>query len=351
MLPPGEQRQALAEVAPALGRLFDVPASRVVVQPNRGSGADLLVRVSGHAFLVEVLASSEPGPVNAHAQGVLAAARERRSKVTPLLAVPFMKEAGRRACAAVGVGWFDLSGNAHLVAPGLRVIIDGQPNRFHKRGRPASVFAPKSSRVVRCLLTEPGRARTQREIARAAGMTEGFVSRIAARLIQQDYVVRDPRGALRVKDAGLLLDAWRDEYLFDRHQVIRGHVAARTGDALARMVGDRLAAASAEHAATGLAAAWQMTHFASFRVATFFIAVEPTQSLKAALDFREDARGANLWLVVPNDAGVFYGSEDRDGLRCVHPVQAYLDLKGHPERAAEAADRLRTELLRWKRNA
>jgi hypothetical protein len=29
----------------------------------------------------------------------------------------------------------------------------------------------------------------------------------------------------------------------------------------------------------------------------------------------------------------------------VHPVQAYVDLKAHPERATEAAELLRSELL------
>ncbi len=65
------------------------------------------------------------------------------------------------------------------------------------------------------------------------------------------------------------------------------------------------------------------------------------------LGFREDERGANVWLVVPNDAGVFQGASDHDGVRCVHPVQAYLDLKQHPERANEAAEQLRAELIRW----
>ncbi|MFZ9886129.1 MAG: hypothetical protein ACO3JL_01400 [Myxococcota bacterium] len=35
----------------------------------------------------------------------------------------------------------------------------------------------------------------------------------------------------------------------------------------------------------------------------------------------------------------------------MHPVQAYVDLKSHPERAAEAAERLRGDLLaRWRRD-
>jgi len=57
-----------------------------------------------------------------------------------------------------------------------------------------------------------------------------------------------------------------------------------------------------------------------------------------------------LWLVVPNDTGVFQGAVEKDGIRCVHPAQVYVDLKDHPERAAEAADRLRAELLTWRRD-
>jgi len=53
----------------------------------------------------------------------------------------------------------------------------------------------------------------------------------------------------------------------------------------------------------------------------------------------------NARLVVPNDHGVFEGAADFGGIRCVHPVQIYVDLKGHPERSAEAAEDLRARLL------
>ena len=67
--------------------------------------------------------------------------------------------------------------------------------------------------------------------------------------------------------------------------------------------------------------------------------------VKSDLGFREEPRGANTWLVTPNDEGVFDGAEVVNGIRCVHPVQAYLDLKSHPERATEAAEELRKRLL------
>lgn len=342
---PAEKR-IFAEVPAALASLLDVPRREVDIQA--GTEADLLVRAAGHTFVVEVLSTASPGVLAAHASQVTKLARQQRRKAVPLLVVPFMGGAGRRICEDASVSWFDLSGNAHIVAPGLRIIVEGRPNRFRGPGRPASIFAPKSARVVRWLLENQDHALTQREIARATDMTEGFVSRIVSRLVQESYVAREPNGALRVRDPALLLDAWRDEYRFDKHVLLQGHVAARSGDALARFVGDTLAENSVEHAATGLAAAWQMTHFAAFRIATFFLAEFPSEKLQDKLGFREGVRGANLWLVLPNDAGVFHGAETRDGLRCVHPVQAYVDLKAHPERATEAAERLRSELLNWR---
>lgn len=159
--------------------------------------------------------------------------------------------------------------------------------------------------------------------------------------------MRNDSGGLVLAKPDLLLDAWRDEYQFSNHTIIQGHVAARAGDALAKAVDEALRDTNTVHAATGLAAAWQLTRFAGFRLATFYLSREPDEQVRHRLGFREDTRGANLWFVVPNDEGVFHGANDVRGMPCVHPVQVYLDLGGHPERAPEAAERIRAEQLRW----
>ena len=69
------------------------------------------------------------------------------------------------------------------------------------------------------------------------------------------------------------------------------------------------------------------------------------------MGFHEVERGENVWLVVPNDEGVFHGAAERESVRCVHPVQVYMDLKSHPERSAEAAQQLRQALLSKERHA
>lgn len=333
-------------VREALAAAFAACEELVEVRPG-SEGADLVVSVAERTFAVVVISAGSAAQVAKRAGSAADAAKQLGKRALPLVAAPFMSEAGKRACERAGVAWFDFSGNANIIAPGLRIIIDGRPNRFRRRGRPASVFAPKSARVARWLLMHPGEAISQRELAHAIGISEGFVSRIVGRLRDEHYVVRDAKGALRVADPQVLLDAWQEQYDFSRHTIIQGHVAARSGDALARFVSDTLHANELEYAATGLAAAWQLTHFAAFRIATFFVEAEPSAALHAKLGFRNEPRGANLWFVVPNDVGVFQGAGDQDGLRCVHPVQVYLDLKGHPERSAEAAGHLRSTLLGW----
>ena len=47
--------------------------------------------------------------------------------------------------------------------------------------------------------------------------------------------------------------------------------------------------------------------------------------------FFRGKRSANLWLVLPDDEGVFHGSQEQNGVRYVSAVQTYLDLKGQPE--------------------
>jgi hypothetical protein len=342
-------QKAMQQIVGRLAELVDVDRDEVrLVSDRRAPGADGIVKAGPFTFVVEWKGSGTAAPVSAAVEQVRGYARQLDKKVIPLVAVPFMGEAGRERCAWEDVAWMDLSGNARISAPGLRILVEGKPSRYKRRGRPSTAFAPKSSRIARWLLLHPSRPLTQRELARSTGTDEGHISKIVGRLEDDNLVVRDDSGAVKPRDPDLLLDAWREAYDFSKHQIIRGHVAARTGDALLRQLAGALEQASAPYAATGLAAAWLLDRFAGFRTVTLYLAQEPSPELLAALSFREDARGANVWLVIPNDEGVFHGAAIQDGIRCVHPIQAYLDLHAHPERADEAAQKLRAGHLSWK---
>ena len=344
-------QQLEQEVPKRLAELLAVPLSRVRVerQPAAGRGkpgqADLLVSVGNLSFVVECKTSSQAASVALAARSVKGFVEQFKKRSVPLVAVPYMGEVGRRLCEEAEVGWLDLSGNAHLVAPGLRVNIEGKPNRFKRPGRPRTLFAPKSSRIARRLLIEPARAFSQRELARSSGLDEGFTSRIVRQLEAQHLVSRAAAGAVKLADFSAMLDAWREAYDFSKHHIVRGHIAARSGEEVLRQLAMHLKQTKIAHAATGLAGAWLLDAFAGFRLVVFYVAQIPSAEAQQAAGFHEESRGENVWLVVPNDEGVFDGAAERQGVRCVHPVQAYLDLKDHPERSAEAAQQLRRKLL------
>ncbi|MCK9524005.1 MAG: type IV toxin-antitoxin system AbiEi family antitoxin [Proteobacteria bacterium] len=329
----------------AMATVLGINPTELSELSDKPLGADFAIAALGQTFVAKYSKSTSAALIADAAKKVRGLAQQHSPRTLPLLVVPFMGDVGRRLCDEMNVGWLDLSGNARIFAPGIRILVDGHPNRFRPVGRPHNTFAPKSARVARWLLTQPNQSFTQRQIARATDMTEGYVSRIVTRLEREGYLARDGKGAVRPKDPALLLDAWRDAYQFSKHTLLQGHVAARSGDALLRLVADTLSVQGIDYAATGLAAAWVMTHFAAFRIATFYLSAAPPSALLTQLGFREDPRGANLWFVVPNDAGVFQGASDEDGIRCVHPVQVYIDLKAHPERASEAAEQLRAQRL------
>ena len=91
------------------------------------------------------------------------------------------------------------------------------------------------------------------------------------------------------------------------------------------------------HAATGLAAAWLYAHFTTFRTLVVYVDCPSPDKILAPIGFQTGERGANLWLVTPNDDSVLEGAEYREGVRCTSAVQTYLDLKDAGERSEEAS--------------
>jgi DNA-binding transcriptional regulator YhcF (GntR family) len=345
--------QLLDEQVPKrLAELLAVPPSRVKVQRQpaagrgKSAGVDMLVSAGKLLFAVECKASGQAASVAIAARSARESAELFGKKCIPLIAVPYMGEVGRRLSEEARVCWLDLSGNAHLVGPGLRVNIEGKPNLFKRPGRPRSVFAPKSARIARWLLMQPERALTQRELAKAVGLDEGFTSRIVRQLEEQRLVTREAGGAVKVADYDAMLDALREAYDFSKHHIVRGHIAARSSDEVVRSLANQFKQDKLEYAATGLAAAWLLNQFAGFRLAVVYVKQMPSDEILQHIGFHEEARGENVWLIVPNDEGVFQGVAEQEGIFCAHPVQVYLDLQNHPERSTEAAEQLRQKLLR-----
>ena len=351
MIPPTE-KQAQNLIRDLIAELLSVDPKTVKVRHiGETSSVDFSISSSQFEFIVEFKRSAAAGMVANAISGLNEYRLNSRDKFHTLIVVPYMGEVGRKLCDAASVSWMDLCGNAKITAPGLRVWIEGRPNQFIDRGRPPNVFSPKSSRISRQLLTDPLRFYTQAELSKLTNLGDGYVSKIVARLKQEEYVETNDKSAIRPKNPNLLLDAWRDAYNFDHHRIIRGHSPARNGEELLHRLAGVLSHEEISWAITGLGAAWLYSEFAAFRLVTVFLESMPTQRFLKTIEFQAEAKGSNLWLVLPDDDAVFSGIQTRGDIRCVSPVQTFLDLKSQPERAKEAGDELRNGYLTWDLHA
>jgi hypothetical protein len=286
----------LRRLPEVLAELFDeLPTSGVAVEPG-DRGAEVLIDAAGRRWAVEAKNSSSPGVV---AETATRFGAQTPSDAVPVLVVPYMTPAGAKAAADRGLNWIDLSGNAHLRDDELYVRVHGRPNRFAAPGRPSSPFAPKSSRVPRLLLLDPGRWWMQKELANRTRLDRGHVSRIVRRLDSDALLERDG-SRLRPRDPDLLLDAWADDYRFERHDIIAGHLSG-TGVELATECHERLDGEGIAHAFTGLAAAWAIDGFARFRLISVYVSGDP-RAAADALGLRRNERGANVQVSAPTTA-------------------------------------------------
>jgi hypothetical protein len=335
------EREAAHRLADLLADLLDEPRASFEVMPAPPrSRADLLVKErQGRRWVVEVKSSSRPGIVS-HAIAQLQGTIDEGA--IPLLVVPYMTMAGAQVAEKANLNWLDLSGNARIRTHDLYVRVEGRPNAFPARGRPASAFTPRGSRIARALLEDPHRWWRQRDLVDSTGLDDGTVSRVVRKL-DADGLLRQRDRELRPRDPSLLLDAWAADYRFDHHDIVLGHLTG-TGMDLARDVARRLGDAHVHHAFTGLPAAWAIDRFAQFRLTTVYVDEEPRR-VANTIGLRRGVRGANVQLVGPDDPGVFVGEQVHEGLNCVLPVQIYLDLGHLPERADDAAAHLRSHVL------
>lgn len=342
------ERQMIDLATKRLSEMLGLSEELVLVEhpadvPNELS-FDVVIKSGHFSFGLDVMATANLGSVVRAIEQLKRLTAASPGILVPVLAVPFMSRSGRDHCERAGVGWLDLSGNAKIAAQGLYINSTGHPNAFRRRLE--SAFGVRGSRVTRHLLINSRKAIRQREIAKATGLDEGYVSRVVRRLRENGLVDTTAEG-VSVDDRDLLLEAWSDEYRFDRHRVIRGHMTVPHGDEVIGVLSGALSSCGLRYAATGLSAAWIYTRFAGHRLSTIYVDDEPASDLLNDIGFRGESRGANTWLVVPNDDGVFDGLNEVEGIWCAHPVQVYLDLKGHPERSEEAAAELRKRWLLW----
>jgi hypothetical protein len=210
-----------------------------------------------------------------------------------------------------------------------------------------NIFAPKSSRILRVLLTNPNRDWDERELAAEAKVSRGMAHYLCSTLIELGSAARDNQNRIVLVDPVRLLRRWAAYHQYDRvNKFLEYYTFEKEIDQFLT----KMATLDSKYALSGLAGAWLAAPYVRpVDVHLYIFSEDLASKLAEKLELNPTPSGGNVKFVLPYDEGVFYGTREVKGVKIVSNVQLYVDLYNFPARGEEAASQLLEVLLReWQ---
>jgi len=309
-----------------------------------GARFDLVTRVRvgevEKVLLIEVKSSGQPR----YLRQVIAEFEGRDplgGNVYPVIAAPYVSPRGMAICRQHDVGCVDLMGNVYLAFDNVYIerVVEEKPEREERRIK--NLFAPVSSRIVRAMLEEPGRAWTLTELAEVADASLGQTYKVSEKLVDEALALKSREEGLVLMEPGDLLDLWREVYdVKEANEIHSFHSSERDPRRLMAEVERAAGVINKEHAFTLHAGASMIAPHVRFNDVHLYVEGDP-RAWGDALDLHTVEFGGNVHLLRPYDEGVFYQLRRPEGIAVVGNVQLYLDLYHYPARGREQAEFLR----------
>lgn len=256
---------------------------------------------------------------------------------------PFITPRTAEICRQEGVGYIDFAGNCLLAFPGIFIEQSGNPNPMLEKRDLRSLYSPKAARVLRVVLNHPQKSWKTQELADEAGVSLGQVFNVKKLLDGREWIGKKEEGFV-LGEPFLLLSEWSRNYAFRKNRMMNFYSMKSIPDIEAQ-IAEVCELNNINYALTCFSGVARFTSSVRYQRAMAFVDADEDQWSKL-FGFKEVDSGANVTLLLPYDAGVYYGAKEKEGVRVVSPVQLYLDLIGFRGRGEEAANMLLDEVIK-----
>ncbi|ADB50014.1 hypothetical protein Cwoe_1586 [Conexibacter woesei DSM 14684] len=325
------ERTELLEGAAARLRERLPPSWRIATDPvNTGAAvldtAIVLTAPNGTAttFVVEAKQELTPRDVSSALSGLGRAVRALATNIPLLFVAPWISPRARELLTAERINYVDLTGNVRvqLEHPALFLSSGGAARDPRPKPRGAArVRGPKAGRLIR-MLVDSRPPYGVRDLAAAAGLAPGYVSRMLDTLDREGMVERSPRGGVENVDVASLLRRWAEDYDVLRSNGAMGYIS-RAGVAEA-YAGLGAVGADRRVAVTGSFAAVQLAPVAA--PAQLFVYCDDPEAVAGALNLLPAPQAPDVVLLRPFDDVVWTGLRRRtDAVAPVAPSQIVAD--------------------------
>jgi hypothetical protein len=257
----------------------------------------------------------------------------------PLLCTTVISSRVAEMCKDADVCYLDQAGNCRLSAPGLFIFVCGKTTDLGPKISRLNPFSTKSSRLIRVLLERPDHSWQVQELAAHANVSIGLASKVKDALVS-DAVLRELDRLLQLRNPKSLLGEWASHYEPQGEEL--SYYVMGKPKAIEEKLGEVCKERGYRYGLTEFSGAWRAAAMVRYeRSAVYLAAGDRPVFLE---EFEEGMRakrvdsGSNLKVRLAPDDYIFHGSQEKDGINVVSPVQLYLDLmqlKGRGEEAAK----------------
>lgn len=303
---------------------------------------NLLVSGKRAKFIVEVKSQGEPRLIRMAVVQIKNYLKNLKDAYGIIVA-PYISDASRQICKEAGIGCADLAGNAFLSFKNIFIDRSGRPNPFIVARLSKSVFFPKSSRILRVLLSDPSKRWYVEALSREAGISIGLTSRVKQALLSEEWIKEENKSFYLVKPEEVL-NQWFNNYSYEKNQSFSFY-SGLSEEQLEAAIKKECEKRKYRYGLALFSGARKVAPFVRFM--RFFSYIEgDIEDIAKALQLKKIESGANVTLLQPYDEGVFYGLQDINGINVVADIQLCLDLKSYKGRGEEAAQAIFEQRIR-----
>lgn len=333
-------KNGIGEILPIPGLEFDISPAKKREAWSPDYIASISIGGKGFRAAVEVLPSRSSAILRSKLASFVSYA-DRDAGFIPLILSDYLSKEKREDCKGAGISFIDLSGNAYISHEGIYIEREGFPDKYPEKRLGRGPFSDKASLILRLAIEERSRSWGVREVAQAAGLDPGFVSRMMKELEIRGYFGKEGR-KFKLMDAKSLLEDWVSAYDYHKNEE-HGYfcLADNPGEILYRLR-DVEGHKSLSYALSFQAGANLVAPHSVYNEVHIYLRDESGRKfLEQRLKLREVERGANVIFCYPHyKYSAFHQMHQVDGLWVVSDLQLYLDLYRYPLRGLEQAEHL-----------
>lgn len=339
-----DEKRVIQEITEKLNKLFGDKEGFELRKSPQKTRADVTFDVfyAGKitTLLVEVKSSGQPR----HLRDAIYQLKKHLLSIPDsygIIGAPYISEQGLELLKENGIGYIDLSDNAYINTSSIYIRIAGNPNKYPTTRPQKTLFSPKSSRVIRMLLSYPQKCWYVKELANELSLSLGQASNIKRILLDEEFAIEQNQ-KFCLNNAGKLLDLWSESYTYRKND-IKNYYTILSLENAEEKIAQYCNTHDIKYALTMFSGASRIAPFA--RYSRSFIYTNDVERIANELGLKPVEEGANITFLIPYDDGVYNANQKVDNIKVVSDIQLYLDLVGFKGRGVEQADVIRKQRI------